>query len=77
MPCFLTIEPGVPSVRSHFPVGHRCRVLLLVLGLVPSETRSCSKALCGLSSIQHCKTVAWGCVLDVWVFKMSAIHPSS
>lgn len=68
MPCFLTIEPGVPSVRSHFPVGHRCRVLLLVLGLVPSETRSCSKALCGLSSIQHCKTVAWGCVLDVWVF---------
>lgn len=33
-------------------------MLLLILGLVPSETRFCSKALCGLSSIQHCKIVA-------------------
>lgn len=52
-------------------------MLLLVLGLVPSETRICSKALCGLSSVQHCKTVAWGCVLDVWVLKMSTARLSS
>lgn len=52
-------------------------MLLLILGLVPSETRFYSKALGGLSSIQHCKTVAWGCVLDVWILKMSAAHLSS
>lgn len=74
---FLPIRPGVPSVPLTLLCGHRCWVLLLVLGLVPSETCFCSKALCGLSSIQHCKTVVWGCVLDVWVLKMSAAHISS
>lgn len=57
---FLTSNQVCHLFLSHFSVGHRCWVLLLILGLVPSETRFCSKALCGLSSIQHCKTVAWG-----------------